>query len=367
MTRRHRASTAVLAAACLLGGCTQIGPRALELNRSDYNIAVQRTGAQELLLNLVRLRYRDTPLFLQVASVSASLKFQRSIGTRGEVQIGDPDLVWLDGAVSFEETPTMTYTPLQGEEFVKQLLEPVELEILLLLTSSGWSVERALLLLVQSINGIPNAPTASGPTPEQAPRFEEFLRVAHLLRALQQDGLVGLSSSPDTVLGARPAADRRVFLYLEPEALERPETRELVKILRLTPGKRYYEVVARVGHRDPERISVVPRSATAAMFYASQAVEVPPAHEAAGRVTVTHTRSGERFDWTQLTGSLIRVHSGQEPKGAYVAVPYRGTWFWIDDSDLHSKTTFSLLRMVLSLQAGDIHSAGPVLTLPVSR
>lgn len=367
MTVPKGAGATALAGAILFAGCTQIGPHALELNRSEYNIAVQRTGAQELLLNLVRLRYRDTPLFLQVASVSASLKFQRSVGAGGEIQFGDADLVSLDGSLSFEETPTMTYTPLQGEEFVTQLLEPVDLEILLLLTSSGWSVERALLLLVQSINGIPNAPSASGPTPGLAPRFETFLRMVHLLRVLQEDGLVGLSSTPDALLGGDPVGGRRVFLYLEPEALERPETTELRKILGLAPGRRYYEIVARVGHFDPHSISVVPRSAIAAMFYASQSVEVPPAHEAAGRVTVTRTRTGERFDWSQLTGSLIRIRSGEKPQDAYVAVRYRGTWFWIDDSDLHSKTTFSLLRMVMSLQAGDIQSAGPVLTLPVSR
>jgi hypothetical protein len=355
----------VVAAALVLTGCPQIGPRALEFNRNQYNIAVQRTAAQELLLNLVRLRYRDTPVFLQVASVSASLRLERSVGIGGEV--GSSDLVTLDGVLTFEETPTRTYTPLQGEQFVKQLLEPVNLEILLLLTTSGWSVERALLLLVQSINGIANAPTASGPTPEHAPRFERFLRVAHLLRALQQDGLLSLSSTPEDLLGGAKTVRRRVFLYLHPDALGRPETREMVEMLGLAPGRQSYEIVARIGQRDPERISVVPRSVTAAMFYASQSVEVPPRHEADGRVTVTRTTSGERFDWSRLTGSLIRIRSGEEPHNAYVAVRYRGSWFYIDDSDLQSKTTFSLLDMVLALQAGEVRSAGPVLTLPVSR
>jgi len=348
-------------------GCSGFGPRALKFNRNQYNIAVQQTSAQELLMNLVRLRYRDSPLFLQVASISANLKLTVGIGTTGEIATDSANVVTLDGSVALEESPTMTYTPLQGEQFVKQMLNPVELEMLLLLSSSGWSVERELRLLVQSINGIPNAPTASGPTPEVAPKFERFVRVSHLFRDLQQRGLLDLSTAPEAVLGASKTAGRRVFLVLAPQALDLPETRQLVEILHLVPGRLYYEIVSRVGPPDPERISVIPRSVTAAMFYASQSVEVPPEDEAEGRVTVTRDAAGERFDWSSLTRNLIRIRSGKEPHGAYVAVKYRGHWFYIDDSDLQSKTTFALLNTVLALQAGGVPSTGPVLTLPVAR
>jgi hypothetical protein len=348
-------------------GCSGFGPRALEFNRNRYNVAVQQTSAEELLMNLVRLRYRDTALFLQVASISANLTFTASIGAEGEIPDDAPNVVTLDGSLVLEESPTITYTPLQGEQFVKQMLEPVELEILLLLSYSGWSVERALRLLVQSVNGVPNAATASGPTPETAPRFERFLRIAHLLRDLQRRGLIDLSTAPETVLGEPSAASKRIFLLLAPEALDLPETRELVEILGLVPGREHYEIVSRVGPPDPERISVIPRSVPAAMFYASQSVEVPPRDEEEGRVTVTRDAAGGRFDWSRLTGSLIRVRSGATPRAAHVAVKYRGHWFYIDDSDLESKTTFALLNVVLALKAGHVPSTGPVLTLPVSR
>lgn len=351
----------------LAAGCSGIGPRALEFNRNQYNMAVQQTSAQELLLNLVRLRYRDTLLFLQVTSVSASLTFSAGIGVTSERPNGGPNIATLDGVLAVEESPTMTYTPLQGEEFVKQMLEPIELEILLLLTYSGWSVERAMRLLVQSINGIPNAPTATGPTPDGAPEFERFLRVSHLLRFLQQRSLIDLSTTPEAVLGNSESASKRIFLLLAPEALDLAETRELVTMLGLVPGRPYYEIVSRVGPIDPERISVVPRSVTAAMFYASQSVEVPTEHEKEGRVTVTRDPGGERFDWSRLTGNLIRIRSGAEPDGAYISIKYRGHWFYIDDSDLQSKTTFALLNLVLALQGGEVPSTGPVLTLPVAR
>ncbi|MBF0550202.1 MAG: hypothetical protein HQK60_06675, partial [Deltaproteobacteria bacterium] len=54
-----------------------------------------------------------------------------------------------------------------------------------------------------------------------------------------------------------------------------------------------------------------------------------------------------------------------EPSGAFVAVPYRGHWFYIDDKDNLSKETLSLLIIIYSLQSGTTQGANPVLTIPV--
>lgn len=68
-----------------------------------------------------------------------------------------------------------------------------------------------------------------------------------------------------------------------------------------------------------------------------------------------------------LTGELFRVGSSdQVPNDAFVRVEYRGTWFYIDDSDLNSKSTFNLLDQLFQLQSGNTRKAGPVLTLPLN-
>jgi hypothetical protein len=345
-----------------------IGPGAMRSNRIHYNMAVQQTDAQELLLNLVRLRYRDTPVFLEVASISANLKFQADADAGGLIPSSGTNVVTLGAGVAYEESPTMTYTPLRGKQFVTQMLEPVKLEILLLLSYSGWSVERVFRLLVQEINGVRNAPTASGPTPVIRPEFRRFRRVSKLLRALQLHDLVDLSTAPSDAGGDdKKGPGRRIFLLLKPEALERAETQELVELLSLTPGRRYYEIVSRVGQINPDQISVVPRSVTAAMYYASQAVEVHQEDEEKGCVTVTLDAEGNRFDWKEVTEDFFYVQSRAEPTDAYVSINYRGHWFFISDADLESKSTFVLLTTVLALQAGGVPSTGPVLTLPVSR
>ncbi len=81
--------------------------------------------------------------------------------------------------------------------------------------------------------------------------------------------------------------------------------------------------------------------------------------------------SGPVFDTREVTRGLFEVHvaKGHKPPScAYLAVPYRGYWFYIDDRDRVSKTTFGL---VLQLSRLDFRrqqlGIGPVLTLPAGR
>ena len=53
------------------------------------------------------------------------------------------------------------------------------------------------------------------------------------------------------------------------------------------------------------------------------------------------------------------------PENASVAVSYRDSWFYIDDSDLDSKSTFSMLGQLFAVQSGNATGMVPVLTIPV--
>jgi hypothetical protein len=46
-------------------------------------------------------------------------------------------------------------------------------------------------------------------------------------------------------------------------------------------------------------------------------------------------------------------------------VLYRGSWFYIDDSDLNSKSTFNLLSYLLALKSDSASTKAPLLTLGV--
>jgi len=102
------------------------------------------------------------------------------------------------------------------------------------------------------------------------------------------------------------------------------------------------------------------------MFYLSQSVEVPERDIKKGRVTLTKTPDGGVFDWQEVTAKLLRIRSKmEEPDQASIRIYFRDAWFYIDDSDLGSKSTFSLLAQIYSLQSGRVKSNAHLLTIGV--
>ena len=71
------------AIAALLAGCASVGPRGIELSRTDFNVAIQRTDAEQLLLNVVRQRYSDPVMFLDISSVSSSMSRSANLSLSG--------------------------------------------------------------------------------------------------------------------------------------------------------------------------------------------------------------------------------------------------------------------------------------------
>jgi hypothetical protein len=53
----------------LLAGCSGIGPGTVERDRFDYVNALSDSWKKQMLLNLVKIRYLDAPVFLGVSSV----------------------------------------------------------------------------------------------------------------------------------------------------------------------------------------------------------------------------------------------------------------------------------------------------------
>jgi hypothetical protein len=175
-------------------GC--LGPIALQRTRGRYNEAIQRTSDEQLLLNLVRLRYRDTPSFMELSSVSTLFTFEEGAFADGHILEGPttPDFLNFGATVRASERPTVTYDPLGGQEFVKRLVSPLSEETIILLTRSGWSISRVLRMTVQELNGLENARRASGPTPHRISEeeFTDFKAAVEDLREMQVAGEIDI-------------------------------------------------------------------------------------------------------------------------------------------------------------------------------
>lgn len=406
---RPRAAWLLLLLLLTLPGCA-LGPAVLKQGRIPYNRVIQETSDEQLLLNLVRLRYGTSPLFLEVGSVSAQYVVSQNgelSGTLNEnvpFQPLNPDALTITGGIAVEERPTIVYTPLQGEQFAARLMSPIPLETIALAARTGWRVDRLLRLTVQEVNGLDNAGTASGPTPAAAPDATEFTRAVELLHELQRRRLLlfedsaapvdlaegiaaGSVSLADTLAVVkagyflRPAADgaslilaeRRPSLSLRvpPAAAAEPELAELRRLLSLRPDLAAYPLravssQALPGGGELDTVRIVPRSLLGAMYYLGHAVEVPPEHRQRGWVTITRDAAGGEFDWVAFLRPLLTIHSARfEPRNAAIATRYLDYWFYVDAADLNSKATLVLLNQLLAVQAGTSVSGGLQLTLPV--
>jgi hypothetical protein len=358
--------------ALVLGGCTTgLGPRAVRSERPSYNQQIVRSGDEQMLLNLVRLRYNDTPLFLELGSVVASYGYEAGFNAGGTISPNPGgSSANLGTALGYSEHPTVTYSPLTGDQFAERLLSPIPLDSIMLFAQSGWNVERLLLVTALRVNDLFNSPASTGPTPERAPQYEPFVEFAERFRHLQQAELVGLNWERKGHDTNAPGRDPRFWIGM-PADTNSPLTADVIAVRRmlgLPPGQDDFKLSAFPFKRQPDGLGIRCRSLLGVLYFLSTAVEPPAPHVKAGLLTVTRDENGQPFDWSKFTGKVMSIHSRKDrPADAAVAVPYRGWWFYLADNDQNSKITFNLLNILFQLQATTASGKSPVLTLPVGN
>lgn len=119
-----------------------------------------------------------------------------------------------------------------------------------------------------------------------------------------------------------------------------------------------------------ETLDLETRSLLQVLFFVAQGVDVPTEHLASGTAPCTRSFNGGYFDWQQVLGGLFRVRSAKSkhcPECAYVAIQYKGYWYYIDERDRDTKATFALLLEVSRLDLKSTESKAPILTLPLGR
>jgi hypothetical protein len=337
-----------------LAACSSVGPPTVQRDRLDYSEALAEAAKREILLNIVKLRYADVPNLVSVTQLVAGYTLEGSVNLSSDFFRQDfnfsNDVAFGIGG-TFSDRPTVTYTPIKGDDFARVMLTPLPPGEVIAMLAAGAPVDAVLGLGVQSINGRRNWTADSHAAGQADQRFDQSLI---LLEELRTDGVLGFRFDTQ-------ATGRTAYLMLDQDAgtLD-PRAADLLELLGLDPTLRSFPIRFGFGKGRPGEIRMDTRSLIEILNILEAQMEVPGDDVAAGKTYPTRV-AGE--DLAALPAVAIRT-SELKPFDSFVAVEYRGTWFHVDDGDFRSKRVFTVLMLILNLVENIGSEQVPVITIP---
>lgn len=351
----EKTTIVVLAIVCLIAvaSCGRFGPSAVVRDRLNYSSAISKSWKDQMLLNIVKSRYADLPVYLEVSSVvnQYELEGRAQATTQPYSGFGNaPAQAPLSVGGSYTERPTISYKPLTGEKFVKGMMTPLPPEVVLRLIAAGWPADFILGLTVQAINGISNR---SGGQMVQHPADPQFSSLLELLVSIQGSGALALG------LHHGEGGEKVMLMFREhPDAKVQSEIASMMRLLRLDPGTRSFTIIAGVCPVQGNEVTLEARSIMMIMEEMAKGVEVPNAH-------IEETIPAGVESTERSNAALVRILSSAErPDDAFAAVQYRNYWFRIENHDTQSKRTLSFVQLLMNLSESGNSQGSPILTLP---
>jgi hypothetical protein len=263
----------------------------------------------------------------------------------------------VGGFAQYIERPTITYTPLSGEKFARSLMKPLPPPSVLSLIQAGYPIDLVLRFCVHTVNGVRNR---YGGSARAHPADPEFYPLLERLRRIQDSGAIGLrvqktNDMEGVVMSFRGKVD--------------PSVKEDILFVRKTLGLDPSASDIRIAYgsiaKDDKELALLTRSILEIIIDLGSYIEVPSVHVDEKRVNPTMPE--ETVQGVPVVPLVRILSSTDKPVEAFIAVPYRNYWFWIDDRDLRSKTLFSFLMFVFSLtETGGVKEGAPIITVPTN-
>ncbi len=362
-----RYSFLIAAALFVISGCAAQGAKRVPADRFDYNAAVAQSTREQVLLNIVRSRYLEVPVFLTVSSVLTQYVYDVGAGVGGTLNLGGSDTVEGSANLSYSERPTITYLPIEGQEFAAQMLSNIPSEMLFAAAQAGYSIDIFMRIGVQRLGDVENMSfeeiSTTGDRDSKTWSANEFKKLKRFERMME---LIFILSDQEVIEVQQVEEDEKNERYLVianeiPEDL-RPLLGEMKQLIGLSNRNRF-RITDRVTNLKDDEITIQTRSIMAMMEFMARGVEVPLKHLKEGRVIDYGLQNSESL----VAKGLIpfKMHSSQNrPEDVFAAVRYKGYWYYIDHNDITSRRALSLIIVLFRLQAPTPAGAAPILTLP---
>ena len=342
----------------LLSGCTIIGPSSISNGRLSYNEVINYTADQQLLNAIVRLRYGQTFSMLSVSSVTASVKFSTRINSQfkawGSDESTDGSLTPLSLGVSYEENPTVSYSPLQGEKVVRRLASPISIDEGLWLLAAAKEQSIAERIIFKKLN--------HHVFPDNTPPSSEAQRLLNVIEVLRRKGI----SHFGRVKNNKTNQFNYLIVLADYSKSDYPVIREALDLLNIKEYKVDGGLIElSFGNNFMQKnasINVRTRSVLDWLRMTGNLIDVPQTHLQSGIV--------ETSPWNGVEEDrVLTIHSSKnQPDNAVVSIQFRDWWFYIDATDSRSKNSFWLLKLLVGLRLNpdSFQHQTPLLTVPVN-
>lgn len=376
----------------------------------DLNETIRETKNEQLLLNLVRLRYDEEPYFLQLSSITTNFNASASVGATGTIPENGPNVLGLSGSLSYSESPSVTWSIPDSREFLGRFHAPVGTDQLAVLSRAGFNLVDVFRVGARKMNRLRNREFEVIDGQITPATYDEFVETLELIEELRRDGLVDLSFAlmsayggatvPISQLDTRAVSEglpSRLYFLERPElpgvvtprvflnplfirftlASDRdPRAQRVRALLKLDPAKYSFPITDTTSASpellrsesaalstlfDPnprlQHIMLNNRSVMEVLRFAAASIQVPDEDLDNGLV---------RQRAVDLDEFLIVRWSPTEPSDAWLKVKYEGKWFYVPATELDARASFSLISALFSSVVGEVPGAKPVLTLPVN-
>jgi len=396
----------VVMALAAMSGCG-IQPKVIEARHWELNDTIRTTTDEQLLLNIVRLRYDEVPYFLQMASVTTSFSAGTNVGAGGTLPDGGPNVLSINAGVSYSETPTVTWALPDSREFLGRLHAPMGANQLSVLAQSGLDLSLVYRIGVKKMNRLRNLEYSVRDGVYVPPSYDRFIEAFELIEELRREDVLDLAfgvyitkvggdmkrdqmdtramadalgigvqfmTLDDPNVFQMVKLDRPTFIRFSKRSDDDPRALRLRDLLDLDPGKYSFSIID-TGASGPEQLQAAlkqltpvrgdgtmdeivlnNRSVMEVLRLASAYVDVPAGDLSAG---IARNRVAPDAKWLEIRNSV------SEPERAWLKIKRSGSWYYIADDDVNSRVSFTLLSALFASVVGEVPGAKPLLTLPV--
>lgn len=344
-----------------LAGCASSSAFALDRAVMAYDRTVAELIEKQLLLNIARARHSDPLHFTAVSSIAATFNFTVSAGV-GPVLTGDVGTLPMPTlGASASENPTVTISPMQGDEFTQRLLTPFAEQKLTMLLRQGYDVDALLRLIGADLferHSGRSSIASNDPTDPEG--YKRYRQVMTHLSALQDMNALWVEPLVFRLEG-KPTIGRVIVSNYDPSDLPEVERIALHQEAELSPDN---EVLIDVradhpgGELMPLHAHLRLRSFLAALTFVGRSMNEAPEHDVDPDPRTPPVRDNPRMT---LGVTELARHPGRDI--LYVEHRHRFYALQSDQGYPWNKKAFGLLYQLFQMTVVPAPERAPLITI----